>query len=94
MIGGMLIIPMFMQNMSDFTAMESGVALLPGAVLMGLMSPVTGRIFDTVGAKWLAVIGFTLLTVATFMLAVHCPSTRRSSTSQRWTPFACWAPRW
>ncbi|SLM92518.1 MDR family MFS transporter [Brevibacterium yomogidense] len=70
MIGGMLIIPMFMQNMSDFTAMESGLALLPGAVLMGLMSPVTGRIFDAVGAKWLAVIGFTLLTVSTFMLAL------------------------
>ena len=70
MIGGMLIIPMYMQNMSDFTAMESGLALLPGAVLMGLMSPVTGRIFDAVGAKWLVVIGFTLLTGSTFMLAL------------------------
>ncbi|GAA4516369.1 MDR family MFS transporter [Brevibacterium yomogidense] len=70
MIGGMLIIPMFMQNMSDFTAMESGLALLPGAVLMGVMSPITGRVFDAVGAKWLAVIGFTLLTVATFMLSI------------------------
>src|SRR5690625_4523625 len=28
MIGGMLIIPMYMQTMSDFTAMESGLALL------------------------------------------------------------------
>ena len=39
MIGGMLIIPLFMQNMTDFTAMESGLALLPGAVIMGLRSP-------------------------------------------------------
>lgn len=70
MIGGMLVIPMFMQNMSDFTAMESGLALLPGAVLMGVMSPVTGRVFDAVGAKWLSVIGFTLLTGATFMLSI------------------------
>ncbi|SIO85564.1 MDR family MFS transporter [Nocardiopsis sp. JB363] len=70
MIGGMLILPLYMQNMSDFTAMESGLALLPGAAVMGLMSPVTGRIFDAIGAKWLSVIGFTLLTVTTFMLAV------------------------
>ncbi|HLS14925.1 MAG TPA: MFS transporter, partial [Beutenbergiaceae bacterium] len=70
MIGGMLIIPMYMQTMSDFTAMESGLALLPGAALMGVMSPVTGRIFDAVGGKWLALIGFFLLTASTFMLSV------------------------
>src|SRR5699024_8947756 len=70
MIGGMLILPLYMQNMSDFTAMESGLALLPGAVVMGLMSPVTGRVFDAVGAKWLAVVGFILVAGATFMLTV------------------------
>ena len=66
LIGGMLILPLYMQNMSGYTAMESGLALLPGAVVMGVMSPITGRIFDAVGAKWLAVIGFALLTAATF----------------------------
>ena len=69
MIGGMLIIPMYMQTMRDFSAMDSGLVLLPGAVVMGLMSPVTGRIFDAVGARWLAVPGFALLTVTTFLLA-------------------------
>src|SRR5699024_8172992 len=34
MIGGMLMIPLFMQNMSDFSAMESGLVLLPGAIVM------------------------------------------------------------
>ena len=69
MIGGMMILPLYMQNMNDFTAMESGLVLLPGAAVMGLMSPVTGRVFDAIGAKWLAVAGFTLLTVTTFMFA-------------------------
>ncbi len=69
MIGGMMILPLYMQNMNDFTAMESGLVLLPGAAVMGLMSPVTGHIFDAIGAKWLAVAGFTLLTVTTFMFA-------------------------
>lgn len=69
MIGGMLILPLYMQNMSDYSAMESGLALLPGAAVMGLMSPVTGRIFDIFGAKWLAITGFTLVTGTTFMFA-------------------------
>jgi MFS family permease len=39
--------------------------LLPGALLMGLMSPITGRIFDKVGGRGLAITGLSLLTVGT-----------------------------
>ena len=67
MIGGMLMIPLFMQNMSDFSAMESGMVLLPGAVIMGVMSPVTGRIFDRFGARVLAIVGFALGAAGTVM---------------------------
>lgn len=75
MVGGMLILPLYMQNMSDYTAMEAGLALLPGAAVMGLMSPITGRIFDAFGAKWLAVVGFVLLTATTFLFATLEPDT-------------------
>lgn len=75
MIGGMLMIPLYMQNMTEHSAMDSGLVLLPGAVAMGLMSPVTGRIFDRFGAKWLAIIGFALVTVTTFLLATLTPTT-------------------
>ncbi|GAA1864713.1 MDR family MFS transporter [Brevibacterium marinum] len=75
MIGGMMVLPLYMQNMNDFTAMESGLVLLPGAAVMGLMSPVTGRVFDAIGARWLAVAGFTLLTVTTFFFAALKPDT-------------------
>lgn len=57
LIGTETLIPLYMQNMRDFTAMESGLVLLPGAIISGLMSPITGRIFDRVGARWLAIIG-------------------------------------
>jgi len=75
MIGGMLMIPLFMQNMSDFSAMESGLVLLPGAVVMGVMSPVTGRIFDRFGARALAVVGFALLATMSLLLARLTPDT-------------------
>lgn len=67
MIGGMTILPLYMQNMLHFSAVESGLMLLPGAAVMGIMSPITGWTFDHFGAKWLAVAGLTIVTVTTFM---------------------------
>lgn len=75
MVGGMMVLPLYMQNMNDFSAMESGLVLLPGAAVMGLMSPVTGRVFDAIGAKWLAIAGFVLLTGTTFLFARLEPDT-------------------
>ncbi|PSL47060.1 EmrB/QacA subfamily drug resistance transporter [Salsuginibacillus halophilus] len=62
------IIPMYMQNMRGFTAAEAGLVLLPGALITGLMAPITGRIFDRVGAKALAVPGLIIMTLATISL--------------------------
>lgn len=37
--------------------------MLPGALLIGLMSPVTGRLFDQYGIRNLAITGFAILTL-------------------------------
>src|SRR5699024_8799304 len=47
-------------------AFKSGLVLLPGAVVMGLMNPITGYLFDVFGGKWLARVGLLVLTVTTF----------------------------
>ncbi len=75
MIGGAVILPILMQDMLGFTALESGLMLLPGAVLMGLMNPVTGRLFDRFGARWLAIIGLSILVITTFMFSRITPET-------------------
>ncbi|MBF6841822.1 MFS transporter, partial [Acinetobacter baumannii] len=56
-------------------AVASGLALLPGAVVMGLMSPVTGRLFDKYGGKWLAVVGFSLVTLTGVAFTQLTPDT-------------------
>ncbi|QQK74430.1 multidrug efflux MFS transporter [Salicibibacter cibarius] len=66
LIGLETIIPLYLQNMRGFTAMEAGLVLLPGALLSGLMAPITGRIFDRIGAKSLAIPGLILMTLSTF----------------------------
>lgn len=70
MIGGAVILPIFMQNMLGFTAFESGLMMLPGALLMGIMSPVTGKLFDMFGPRWLVIPGLGIVTMTTFMFTV------------------------
>lgn len=66
MIGGAVILPLLMQNMLGYSALESGLMLMPGALVMGLMNPITGRLFDKFGARWLAIIGLSVLVLSTF----------------------------
>jgi len=66
MIGTNVILPLYMQNMIGFTALKSGLTLLPGAIIMGLSNPITGFLFDKFGGKWLARIGLLVLSVTTF----------------------------
>jgi EmrB/QacA subfamily drug resistance transporter len=64
MYADMMLLPLYLQNARGYTALESGLLLLPGALLMGFLMPITGKLFDRFGAKWLAIIGM-LITIAT-----------------------------
>jgi EmrB/QacA subfamily drug resistance transporter len=75
MLGAELLIPIYLQNMRDFTALESGLLLLPGAVIMGLMAPVIGKIFDKIGAKWLSIIGLGMVTITTYQFTMLTETT-------------------
>lgn len=75
LIGAETIIPLFMQRMRGFSAFEAGLALLPGALISGVMAPIVGRIFDKIGARWLVMIGLTIMTAASFAYTSLSPST-------------------
>ena len=66
MIGTNVILPLYMQNMIGFSALKSGLVLLPGAIIMGFSNPITGYIFDRFGGKWLARGGLLILALTTF----------------------------
>lgn len=69
MVGTQTLLPIYAQELSSFTALESGLMLLPGALIMGFMSPITGKIFDKFGAKWLGVTGFSIMTISLLAFA-------------------------
>ena len=75
MIGSAVVLPLYMQTMLGFSAFESGLALLAGAVLQGIMNPITGRLFDKYGARYLAITGLSLIVVTTFMFGFLTPDT-------------------
>lgn len=65
MNGFTLILPLYLQTIRGETPLASGLTLLPGAIVIGLMNPVTGRIFDQMGGRNMAIAGMFLLTVTT-----------------------------
>lgn len=67
MIGAETLLPLYMQNLRGFTPLESGLMLFPGAIVMGIMSPITGMLFDKIGAKKLAIPGLAIVAVTTFI---------------------------
>ncbi|MDD9149150.1 MULTISPECIES: MDR family MFS transporter [unclassified Sporolactobacillus] len=75
MIGAELVLPLYIQNLRGQSALHSGLMLLPGAIVMGLMSPVTGMIFDRIGARKLAIAGVSLLTLGTIPFAFFTENT-------------------
>jgi len=68
MFSGMILMPIYMQNIHGFTPLEAGFMLLPGGVVMGIMSPITGKLFDKYGARWLAITGLAITIVTTYAL--------------------------
>lgn len=52
-----ILLPIYLQNVRQFTPLQTGLLLLPGGVLMGLASPWVGRVFDKHGPRLLVLAG-------------------------------------
>ncbi|MCO6061989.1 MFS transporter, partial [Pseudomonas sp. MOB-449] len=66
--GGMILLPIYLQNLRGFSALDSGLLLLPGSLIMGLLGPFVGKLLDTIGLKPLAIFGIAVMTYATWEL--------------------------
>lgn len=69
MFSGMILTPLYVQSVRHISPLDSGLLMLPGAVVMGLMSPITGKIFDKYGPKALALTGLSITMITTYMLS-------------------------
>ncbi|TDE22680.1 MDR family MFS transporter [Actinomadura sp. 6K520] len=57
MLGAMILLPLYLQNLRGLSPLETGLLVMPGGLAMGLLGPVVGRLFDRFGGRVLIVPG-------------------------------------
>src|SRR5882757_7061555 len=61
-------VPNFLQVGQNLTPMNAGLTLLPQALVMVVMMPLAGRIYDRIGPRWPAVIGLTITGIGLLLM--------------------------
>ncbi|QCR18055.1 MDR family MFS transporter [Agrococcus sp. SGAir0287] len=51
MLGTLILLPLYLQNALGLDALTTGLMLLPGGVLMGVLAPIVGALFDRFGPR-------------------------------------------
>lgn len=76
MFGTFSLLPLYLQNVAGLDPTVAGLVLLPGSVLMGLLGPVMGRIYDARGPRTLLIPGTILIATSMFIYSTvgeHTP---------------------
>jgi len=68
LFSGMILTPAYVQSVRGISALDSGLMMLPGAIVMGIMSPITGKLFDKFGPKVLGILGLAITCVTTYFM--------------------------
>jgi len=69
MFSTMMILPLYMQNALMMTAFAAGLTLMPGGIVNGIMSPISGKLFDKFGPKVLIVPGLIIMLGTLFLMS-------------------------
>jgi EmrB/QacA subfamily drug resistance transporter len=86
MFAGFFFLPLFLQQVRGYGALDTGVYLLPQALGSALLMPVGGKLFDKIGARPLVVVGSAILLFTTYALAQLSATT--TGTDLLWLLFA------
>ena len=75
MMGIEMILPTYLQNVQGLSVLKSGLVLLPGALLLGIISPIAGFIYTKSGVKWTTIPAFLIIAIGTIPFAAISAST-------------------
>ena len=68
LFSAVFLIPIYAQNLLGYTPMETGLLMMPAALVTGFMMPISGKLFDKFGAFWLGMLGMSLMVGVTYYL--------------------------
>ena len=69
LFGMVILLPIYLQQVRGIGALETGLMLLPGGLVMGLLGPQVGKLYDRYGPRGLTLIGSVLLVVSMWRLS-------------------------
>ncbi|MFI5085566.1 MAG: DHA2 family efflux MFS transporter permease subunit [Actinomycetales bacterium] len=61
LFGGIILLPLYLQQVHHLSSITTGLVLLPGGLAMGLLGPLVGRAYDRVGPFPLTVSGSVIM---------------------------------
>jgi DHA2 family multidrug resistance protein len=67
LFGSMFLLPLFLQNLMGYTALNTGFILMPTAITVAIVSPFSGLISDRIGAKIPLFVGMALTAFSLFI---------------------------
>ena len=65
-MGASALLPLYVQSILGYSATVSGLVTLPGSLVLAIMSPVSGKMYDKLGMKKLFILGSILLAISSF----------------------------
>jgi MFS family permease len=68
----------FLQGALGMTPLEAGLTMMPMSLMLMVVAPVSGRLSDRIGARWILIAGLTLVTVGIVLM------TSQVSTTTNW----------
>ncbi len=70
LFGTVILLPIYTQHVLGLDTLQTGLLLLPGGLLMGLLGPTVGRLYDRIGATKLLVPGTVIVSVVLWLLTL------------------------
>ena len=78
MFATLFYIPLFLQSGQGYQALDTGLLLLPQALVMAVLMPISGRLYDKIGPRWLVVSGLLVAAFGSYGLAGINPDMTRT----------------
>lgn len=66
--GSTTAMPLFLQTLMGYTAMQSGMALSPGGLVIMFMMPIVGALLSKFQARWLVIFGLIVSSLGLFLM--------------------------
>jgi EmrB/QacA subfamily drug resistance transporter len=77
LFAGAFYIPLFLQQGQGLNALQAGLVLFVPALVTTAIMPLSGRLYDLIGARWLGTVGTLLVGVSAYMMHALSPQTMR-----------------